>query len=137
MKKIAVSGLVAGLLMLLAMMATGLAFSAAFPGISEEYQNTAIFRPWNDPLMYYMYLHPILVGLLLSLVWSRTGDLIKEGSRPKKGALFGLIIWAVFGIPGMLISLSSFQISPLLVASWTLGLLVQDLVAGLVFAYMD
>jgi hypothetical protein len=75
--------------------------------------------------------------LLLSLVWSRTGDLIKEGSRPKKGALFGLIIWAVFGIPGMLISLSSFQISPLLVASWTLGLLVQDLVAGLVFAYMD
>jgi len=137
MKKIVVSGLVAGLLMFLAMLAVGLAFSAAFPNTTAEYQNTAIFRPWNDPLMYYMYFHPFLVGLLLSLVWSRTGNLIKESSRPKKGAVFGLIIWAVFGIPGMLISLSSFQISALLVASWTLGLLVQDVVAGLVFAFMD
>ena len=123
--------------MLLAMMAVGLAFSAVFPGTSAEYQNTAIFRPWNDPLMYYMYLHPFLVGLLLSLVWSRASHLIKESSRPKKGALFGLIIWAVFGVPGMLISLSSFHISALLVGSWTLGLLVQDVVAGVVFAFMD
>ena len=137
MKKIVVSGLVAGLLMFLAMLATGLAFSTAFPGTSAEYQNTAIFRSWNDPLMYYMFLHPFLMGLLLSLVWSRTGNLIKESSPPKKGAIFGLIIWAVFGVPGMLISLSSFHISALLVGSWTLGLLVQDVVAGVVFAFMD
>jgi hypothetical protein len=45
MKKIVVSGMLAGLLMLLAMLATGLAFSAAFPETSAEYQNTAIFRP--------------------------------------------------------------------------------------------
>jgi hypothetical protein len=137
MKKIILSGLVAGLLMLLAMMATGLAFSAAYPGTSAEYQNAALFRPWDDPLMYYMYIHPFLMGLLLSLVWSRAGHLIKEESRPKKGAIFGLIIWAVFGIPGMLMTLSSFQISFLLVASWTLSLAVQDVLAGLVFAFMD
>jgi hypothetical protein len=137
MKKIVISGLVAGLLMFLAMMAIGLAFSAAFPSTTSEYQNTAIFRAWNDPLMYYMYLHPFLMGLLLSLVWSRTGSLIKESSRLKKGALFGLFIWAVFGIPGMLMTLSSFQLSALLVGSWTLSLLLQDVVAGLVFAFMD
>jgi len=125
------------LLMFLAMMAIGLAFSAAFPSTIAEYQNTAIFRPWNDPLMYYMYLHPFIVGLLLSLVWSRTGSLIKESSRLKKGVLFGLSIWAVFGIPGMLMTLSSFQLSALLVGSWTLSLLLQDVVAGVVFAFMD
>jgi hypothetical protein len=36
----------------------------------------------------------------------------------------------------MLMSLSSFQISALLVASWTLSLLLQDVVAGIAFAFM-
>jgi len=136
MKKILVPGLAAGIAMFVVMMAISMVFAVVFPELNTEY-NSAVFRSIGDPLSYYMFLHPILVGLLLAIVWQNTQGIMKEKKPGKKGTMFGFYIWLILGIPGMLMSLSSFNLSVLIVLSWTVSILFQYLTAGIVFAYMD
>jgi hypothetical protein len=123
--------------MLFASMVVGMVFGAIFPGLMAEYENTNIFRPWTDPLMNLYYVHPFLLGIFLAFAWSKGKGLIKEKDKLKKGALFGVWVWILFGTPGMLMTIASFQVSVLIVLTWTVSILIQDVLAGIVFAYMD
>ena len=135
MKKVVIFGLVAGALMLAVSTALGLTLSAIFPEAMAEYSNTEIFRQWDDPLMYYFILHPFVMGIILSFVWLKVRGLIDEEGL-KKGLVYGFYVWLFFGVPGMLMSISTFQVSAFLVGTWTVSILAQDLVAGVVFARM-
>ncbi|MBN2095030.1 MAG: hypothetical protein JW727_03200 [Candidatus Aenigmarchaeota archaeon] len=137
MRSFLVQGILAGISMFAVMMAFGFISSAAFPELALEYQNEAIFRPLSDPAMYYMYLHPLLMGFLLAFVWNYGRGFIKGKSTLKKGAKFGLAIWAIFGIPGMLMTLSTFNVSSALVLSWTVSVLAQYLAGGIVLSRLD
>jgi len=135
MKKVIFPGLVAGSLMLAVSTALGLTLSAIFPDAMTEYSNSEIFRQMDDPLMYYFIFHPFLMGIILSFIWLKVRGLIDEEGL-KKGLVYGFYVWLFFGVPGMLMTISSFQVSPFLVGTWTVSVLVQDLVAGVVFARM-
>jgi hypothetical protein len=52
-------------------------------------------------------------------------------------AKFSFSAWAIFGITGMLMSLSTFNISLLMVLSWTISGLVQDVLGRIVIAYLS
>lgn len=127
-------GLIAGVVMLIASMVLSMAFGIAFPSLNTEYSNAALFRPWSDPLMSYIFVHPFVVALLLTIAWDKGNGLIKEKDAVKKGVKFGAYVWVVFSIPGILISWSTFPISLLMSASWSISGLIEDILAGIVFA---
>lgn len=135
MKKVVISGLVAGALMLGVSLLLSLIISAIFPDSMAEYSNSDIFRQWGDPLMYYFFLHPFVMGVILSFIWLKVGGLI-NGEGLEKGLVYGFYVWIFFGVPGMLMTISSFQVSTFLVLTWTVSVLAQDMAAGVAISRM-
>lgn len=131
MKKVLIPGALAGAAMLVTGVLMGPFTHFFFPSVQAEYQNPAIFRPWSDPLMSLYFLQPLLVGLILAWVWDKTKGLFKKNDRCPKGLAFALIYWLTT-IPGMFMSLSSFPISFAMVVTWSLNILAQALVAGVI-----
>src|SRR3990172_1249303 len=73
-----------------------------------------------------------LWGLILAWVWDKTKGLFKERDVFWRCCQFASAYWLVT-IPGMLISYSSFQVSFTMIFTWSISILVQAIVAGLVF----
>jgi hypothetical protein len=82
--------------------------------------------------MQLFYVHPFLVGLILAWVWEKIKKIVK-GKGTAKGVNFGLTYFLIV-VPGMLMSYSTFKISLLMVTTWTISVLVQALVAGIILA---
>lgn len=135
MKKVVFASLAVGALMLGVSLLLSFIISAAFPEAIAEYSNSEIFRQMDDPLMYYIFLHPLVMGVILSFIWLKVRGLI-GGEGLKKGLTYGFYVWLFFGVPGMLMTISSFQVSTFLVGTWTISVLAQDLVAGVALAKM-
>jgi hypothetical protein len=133
MKKAILFGLLAGLAMLIVSVALGPLFNLIFPSLAAEYSNTNLFRPWSDPIMYLMFVEPFVLGIILGWIFYITKGLFKEKIVWKKGIYFGLCYWLVT-IPGMVISYSSFPVSLLMVVTWSISILIQAIVAGLIYA---
>ena len=133
MRRIILIGLLAGLAMLIVSVALGPLFNLVFPSLAAEYNNTDLFRPWSDPIMYLMLVEPFIVGIILAWIFSVTRNLFKTGKAWKKGIYFGLCYWLIT-IPGMVMSYSSFPISLLMVITWSISILVQAMVGGLIYA---
>jgi hypothetical protein len=133
MKKAILFGLLAGLAMLVVSVALGPLFNLIFPSLAAEYSNTNLFRPWSDPSMYLMLVEPFILGIILAWIFYITRNLFKDKKGWKRGIYFGLCYW-VITIPGMVISYSSFPISLLMVVTWSISILIQAIVAGLIYA---
>ena len=130
MKKILGYGLLAGLIMFVASTVLSWLLNLLIPGLRDQY-NSPVFRPWSDPLMSLMFVQPFIVGIILAWVWTRVKDCIKA-SGYSKGLVFALAYWIV-SLPGMLISYGSFPISIVMIGTWSLSILVQSLLAGLIY----
>jgi hypothetical protein len=134
MKKNFPLGLLAGLAMLIVGLAVSRVFLMVFPGINAEYMNPAIFRPWSDPLMRLYFLYPLVLGIILAFFWGMVKNSVKGTQVWLKGINFGLGYFVLAGIPGMLITYSSFKVSLILVVSWLISGLINGIVAGWIFA---
>jgi hypothetical protein len=130
-------GLIAGILILIGSVLYGIVGNILFPGIEKEYQNTSLFRPWSDPRMIAFFLHPFLLGVVLSFAWRKFHHVIHAETPTKKGVKFGMAYFFVAVIPGMFISYMSFQVSLLMVLSWTINGLIEGVLAGLTFVYLN
>ncbi|MGZ5244555.1 MAG: hypothetical protein ACXWW0_11635, partial [Bacteroidia bacterium] len=69
MKKIILPGLLAGIVMLAVSLIFSWAMNFIAPGLQDEYRNPELFRPWSDPLMMLIFVHPFIVGIILAWVW--------------------------------------------------------------------
>lgn len=110
--------------------------SPLIPSLALEYQNPALFRPWTDPLMTLFFAYPFIFGLVSAYLWSMVGKSFK-GSNSSKAFQFAKIYFLIVTIPGMFMSYTSFQVSFLMVLSWTVTGLVEAYVAGYILARMD
>lgn len=136
MKKIIGPGIAAGMAMLVVAGALGFLFAAIFPSLKGEYMNANLFRPFSDPLVWLMYAAPIVSGLVLAWIWNAVKDGIKCDTACKKWVYFGIGCW-VITLPGMVISLGTFPISLLMVATWTVGNLAQGLAGAWVLSKLN
>lgn len=136
MRRVIFIGILAGVTMLIMSFAWSAISNLLWPALTLEYQNPQIFRPWSDPLMSLFFLHPIIVGVILSWLWSQTNHLIKKERPWSRGVVFGLVYWAAT-ISGMIISYSTFQVSFIMVLNWSINGLVQALTAGIILSYYD
>jgi membrane protease YdiL (CAAX protease family) len=137
MKKVLIPGLVAGLVMLIVAMGFGILLNTLFPSLQAEYEDTELFRPWDDPLMSVYFIYPFVLGITLAWAWNKTKGLIKEKRPWKRGIHFALAFWLVATIPGMIITYSSFPVSLELTISWSISSLLQVVCAGVVYSKLN
>lgn len=94
-----------------------------FPSLAAQYK-TALFRPWSDPLMMLYFAFPLVSGFALTYLWDIT--------KVKDPMKFAWIYFVVATIPGMFITLTSFNVSLGMILSWTVVGYLEALAAGLV-----
>lgn len=126
------AGIIAGFVNLLTGLGINAVLGMILPGLEQEYQNTSLFRSWQDPLMMVYFAYPFVLGLVLAYLWKVLNRQLK-GTDPQKAMAFAKIYFVIATIPGMFISYTSFQLSFLMILVWTLTGLVQAYMAGLVF----
>jgi uncharacterized Tic20 family protein len=136
MKKIFVPGLVAGIAGLAANWAIGFLFMFIFPSMNSEYANEQIFRPWTDPLMNLYYIYFFLLAFGLAWAWEKSKSLFTK-NYVADALNFTLVYWLISIIPGMLMTISSFKVSVIMVSSWTIGALAQLFVISLILMKMN
>ncbi len=133
-KKIILSGLSAGLVLLVLSFVGLYATAWLFPKLAIQYFDP-VFDAQTDRYMLY-FAHPFIVGLALSWFWDRFRGILK-GSFLSRGVEFGLLYWLVAVFPMMWLIYSAIDVSLLLVASWLVFGLLQGIAAGLLFEKMN
>lgn len=136
MKKVLIPGIVAGITMLVIGSIYSMALSALVPSILAEYKNTAVFRPWADPLMQAFLAYPIILGLALAWVWDKVKGLL-SGNIWQKALTLALTYLIVATIPGMFASYTCFQISLAMTLNWAVGGFIYVFVGGAVLAKLN
>ena len=137
MKKNLGLGLLAGVgILIIEMLATQLA-GLFVPGYLTEIQNGQIFRPWTDPLMMLFFVYPFLIGVIFAWFWNFIKKIVKGKTALEKGFNFAVIYFALATIPGMFITLSSFQISFFMVLVWAISGFVEVFFAGWLLAKLN
>lgn len=117
--------LIAGVVLLIVGMGINWVIGMFFPGISAEYQNPAMFRPWTDPLMMVYFGYPFILGFVLYYFWGKVG-------KPKAFE-FAKLYFLIATVPGMFITYTSFQVSLSMVLLWAVTGFLQVYIAGLIY----
>jgi len=132
MKKVVVSALVSAVAMFAVSIVLGYLFNFLFSSMEAEYQNTALYSSWKDPLMYLFIIQPFMLSGMLVWGWEKIKGRF-QGSVGRKAFNVSLICLLLFILPGMIMTISSFQVSLLAILTWTISSFVQVLVASLIF----
>ena len=126
-------GLLAGLIILFLGISFNFLLELFIPALANEYKNPNLMRPWTDPLMMIFFAYPFVLGLVSAYFW----NLIEKnfiGGTMKKAFQFAKSYFIIATIPGMFISYTTFQISLLMVFSWTVLGFLEVFLAGVIFA---
>ena len=134
MKKVLISGLLAGVILFIVSYG-GLFLTIKFiPEIFVMYNNPLFESDGSRDILFYM--HAFIISLALSWFWERFKGLFK-GPFLLRGMEFGLVYALVALLPVMWITFSSLDITAFMVISWFLYGLFQAVVAGIVFARIN
>ena len=134
MKKVLISGLLAGVILFIVSYG-GLFLTIKFiPEIFVMYNNPLFESDGSRDILFYM--HAFIISLALSWFWERFIGLFK-GPFLLRGLEFGLVYALVALLPVMWITFSSLDITAFMVISWFLYGLFQAVVAGIVFARIN
>ncbi|MGZ3757883.1 MAG: hypothetical protein ACXVAY_15835 [Mucilaginibacter sp.] len=134
MKKILLSGLIAGCILFI--LSYGGLFLAVrfFPRLFVEYNNPLFNSNGSRDVLF--YLHAFIISLALSWFWDRFKSLFK-GPLILRGLEFGLVYSIIALLPVMWISFSALDITIVMVLSWFFYGLSQAIVAGIIFAKIN
>ena len=132
MKKVLLSGLLAGFAMLLVCMGLSSLVMKCCPTLISEYDNTSLYRSMKDPITMLFSLHPFILAMILAFVWDKSKSLFTAKRFLSKGMQFGLIYFVIV-IPGLFISYITSPYSIEMVLSWAISVLLGALVAGICF----
>jgi len=134
MKKVLISGLIAGCILFV--LSYGGLFLAIrfFPKWFTEYNNPLFNSDGSRDMLF--YLHAFIISFALSWFWDRFKGLFK-GQFLIRGLEFGFVYSVVALLPVMWISFSSLDVSIVMVLSWFGYGLMQAIIAGLVFAKVN
>lgn len=129
MKKVLISGLVAGIALLLFSIAALYLTILLFPNLALEYYDPAFQSGEERSLLY--YLHPFVLGFALAWFWERFKGVL-TGGFTMRGIEFGIIYSLVATLPAMWIIFSAMSVTLTLVVTWFIYGLIQSIIAGLI-----
>ena len=134
MKKIFLSGLIAGIVLFIVSYG-GLFLAIRFlPELFVEYNNPLFNSDGSRDMLF--YLHAFIISFALSWFWQRFKTLFK-GSFFVRGLEFGCVYALVALLPVMWITFSSLDITVWMVSSWFIYGLFQAVLAGTIFARIN
>ncbi len=133
-KKVILSGVVTGCVLLILSILGLYATMWLFPSMAVQYFDPTFEQQSARAILYFA--HPFVAGSALAWFWDRSKGLFK-GSLMYRGIEFGLLYWLVAVLPMMWLIYSAIDVSLLLVGSWLLFGLIQGIVAGLLFQKMN
>ncbi|MBC7745448.1 MAG: hypothetical protein H7096_10125 [Flavobacterium sp.] len=134
MKRILLSGLIAGCILFI--LSYGGLFVAVkfFPESFVEYNNPLFNSDGSRDVLF--YLHAFIISFALAWFWDRFKELFK-GSFIFRGLEFGFVYSMVALLPVMWITFSALDITLTMVLSWFFYGLIQAIVTGLIFAKIN
>ena len=126
-KTIVISGIVAGIVILVLSMIVSTATQALF---DYNVLTLAGMRSVNDPVSMLFFLHPFIVGLAMAILYDFTKKSF-TGTAIRKGSVLGLLGWVVYGIPSAFIVFSSMDYPIGFTMNSVIGSLIYMLGAGI------
>jgi hypothetical protein len=134
MKKILITGLIAGCILFI--LSYGGLFLAVkfFPSLFTEYNNPLFNSDGKRDVLF--YLHAFIISFALSWFWDRFKGLFK-GAFILRGLEFGFVYSIIALVPVMWISFSALDITVVMVLSWLVYGLIQAIIAGVIFAKLN
>jgi len=126
-KTIVVSGIVAGIVVLVLSMIISTATQALF---NYNVMTLAGMRSVNDPVSLLFFLYPFVVALAMAILYDFTKKSF-TGTAMRKGIVLGLLGWIVYGIPSAFIVFSSMDYPIGFTINSVIGSLVYMLGAGI------
>ncbi|MHC4122638.1 MAG: hypothetical protein ACYSSI_03615 [Planctomycetota bacterium] len=94
---------------------------------------TNIWKPIEAPPPAY-FIGALVLNLVFAFIYALLNKGIPGKNRFIKGIVFGLCVWAVGVLPGMLATYFFMTIHPGVVLYWTIGGLIQTPITGLIIA---
>lgn len=134
MKKVLLSGLIAGILLFIISYGGLFLTIQFFPEFFVMYNNPLFNSDGSRDVLF--YLHAFIISMALSWFWERFKGLFK-GPFLLRGLEFGLVYAVVALLPVMWITFSSLDITLVMVLSWFFYGLVQAVLAGVLFARIN
>jgi hypothetical protein len=134
MKRIIVSGLIAGIVLLILSVTALYATIFFLPGLAMQYYNPAFDTQSSRYMIYYF--HPFIIALALAWFWDRFKGTL-TGSFLSRGIEFGFIYAVIALFPLMWLIYSAMDVSLPMVGTWLLFGLLQGTTAGLVFEKLN
>jgi len=134
-KNAVISLIAVGILGSIAFTVIGQLFNMLSPSIPGEYQQS-IFRPWDDPIMSLFFVYPFALGFFAAIFYEKVKDAFDEETFLRKGAHYGGLLWLITGVPALIINYSTFNLSPMMILSWTFSGLVVMLLGGVLIAWV-
>jgi hypothetical protein len=134
MKKILISGLIAGCILFAVSYGSLYLAVRYFPALFTEYNNPLFNSEGKRDVLF--YLHAFIFCFALSWFWDRFKGLFK-GPFILRGIEFGLVYSVVALLPVMWISFSALDVTIIMVLSWFAYGLMQAIVAGVIFAKVN
>lgn len=134
MKRIILSGLIAGAILFILCYGGLYLGIRLFPALFMDYNNPLFNSDGNRDVFFYM--HAFIISCALSWFWDRFKGLF-HGHFILRGLEFGFVYAMVSLLPVMWITFSSLDITFFMVLSWFLYGFFQAVVAGTLFAKLN
>ena len=132
-KRIIVSGIVAGIVILIVSMALSYLFQAA---LNYNVLTLAGMRSVNDPIMILFFVFPWIIGFALTILFAFAQKSF-TGTTTQNGIALGIMGWIVYGIPSAFIVFSSMNYPLGFTVNSVIGSLVYLLAAGIAIAKLS
>ena len=126
-RTVVVSGIVAGIVVLILLMMVSTVTQALF---NYNALSLAGMRSVNDPVSVLFFLYPFVVALALTILYDFTKKSF-TGTTIRKGIVLGMLGWIVYGIPSAFIVFSSMDYPIGFTVNSVTGSLIYMLGAGI------
>lgn len=134
MKKIFVSGLIAGALLVILSIALLYFILWLLPDMALEYFGPAfISQAYRNALF---YIHPFVIAIGLSWLWAGLQDIFK-GPPLLKSLKFGLVYVAIATFPYMLLIYSAIDVSSPVILTWLAFGFIEATIVSIIFNTLD
>jgi hypothetical protein len=102
--------------------------------LASDYTTTPqLWKPMTDLWYYQIIALNLIEGIIFGLIFSVLYNGI-PGKGWKRGFNFGLLLWFVGTVPGMLMTYFTMAVPDSIVLSWTIGGLITLLIGGSILA---
>jgi len=134
MKKVVISFIVAGLILLA--FSYGILYLSVllFPGLSQEYYSPVFATGKTRNALYFA--HPFILAIAIKYFWQRFKSMLK-GHFIVRGLEVGFIYALIATLPSMWIIFSSMKVSPAMAISWLVYGTLQAMITGIVYAKLN